>query len=558
MNHLKHNLIAILLTLPLMLSAQQEEVTVVKPYTPTLSGAEKIQLMPRIGDSVSYEKPTFEYRIFSKRYDTDYRVTPIQPARMVKPELEKLYKSQVTLGGGNYLTPLAEIRINQVRSSSGTFGVALKHHSMNGKIRLIKDDKDSKVDAGFNENSLEVYGKQFGKRTIFDYNAGAFYNSYMHYGVDTMYIDSVNREEFNHPFFNAHAAVGFQSAHPDSFHLEYHGTLKYNFFSHDFTQSEHGIVLDGTVNHLLKDFRVGGDLGLSYYGHQADWDSLLTNHWIIKLNPSISRSTNEWSFIAGFNTYTEIRNDSVIPHFYVKGKFSFNIVKDVLVPYFGIDGSLESNNYMKISTENPYIVPGLSVLPASNRIIVYMGLKGKITDYLAWNFRGNYRSVVNQYFFATDTSNYLNNQFTVLYDDMTVLNVYGELNIAPLESLRVFLKGNYYNYQLSNTQKAAEVHAWYMPSFDAGLQARYNLRDKIYADAGVFVIGPRYYSPVEAMTAPGKLGTTVDLNLGVEYRYTKLLSFWAKFNNMTAQPYYLYHNYPSYRFRFMLGFTYGL
>jgi len=51
---------------------------------------------------------------------------------------------------------------------------------------------------------------------------------------------------------------------------------------------------------------------------------------------------------------------------------------------------------------------------------------------------------------------------------------------------------------------------------------------------------------------------TVDGNLGIEYRYTKLLSFWARINNIAAQKYYLYHNYPSYRFRAMLGFSYAL
>ncbi len=469
---------------------------------------------------------------------------------MVKPELDKLYKSQIRIGAGNYLTPLAELRINQVRSSEGTFGVLLKHHSMNGNIKL---DNDEKVEAGFIENGLDVYGKRFGKRTIFEYNAGASYDSYIHYGVDTLYSDSVNREDMMHKFFNARAAVGFQSARPDSFHLDYNGTLEYNFFTHGFDQMEHGAVLDGKIDQLFRDFRIGGDIGLSYFGHQADWDTLLTNQWIIKLNPYISKSSSEWSFSAGFNTYTEIRNGEVIPHFYVKGKFSFNIVKEVLVPYFGVDGYQEANNYMKITTENPYIIPGLAVTPTSNRIIVYAGLKGKITDYLAWNIRGTYRAVDDQYFFVTDTSNYLNNQFTVRYDDMSVINVYGELNIAPLESVKVFLKGNYYNYQMSR-----EIHAWYMPSFDAGLQARYNLGDKIEADAGIFVIGPRYYPAIGLLTGPGKLNTTIDLNLGAEYRYTKLLSFWVKFNNMTAQPYYLYYNYPSYRFRVMLGFTYGL
>jgi hypothetical protein len=219
--------------------------------------------------------------------------------------------------------------------------------------------------------------------------------------------------------------------------------------------------------------------GLSYYGHQADWDTLLTNQFMIKLNPYITKTSEEWMFRAGFNTYTEIRNGEVIPRIYVKGKFSFNIVKEALVPYFGVDGYRETNNYMKITEENPYIVPGLVVTPTNHRIIVYAGLRGKITDYLAWNFRGSYSSVDDQYFFVTDTANYLQNQFIVRYDDMAVLNVYGELNIAPTESLRVFLKGNFYDYQMSR-----ELHAWYKPGFDASLQARYNIGDKILADAG--------------------------------------------------------------------------
>ena len=78
-------------------------------------------------------RPEFTYQLFPKRYDSQFRVEPIQAARMVKMPLKKLYKSQLTLGMGNYLTPLAELNMNQLRSRNGTFGVNLKHHSMNGQ-----------------------------------------------------------------------------------------------------------------------------------------------------------------------------------------------------------------------------------------------------------------------------------------------------------------------------------------------------------------------------------------------------------------------------------------
>jgi len=148
-------LFPIFLLLPATLVAQQEEVRVVKPYSPTLSGAEKIQLLPSLDEDIEYETPQFTYHLFQKRYESQFRLVPIKAARMVNMPLKKLYKSQLTMGMGNYLTPLAELDINQLRSRNGTFGVSVKHHSMNGKVKL---DNDEKVDAGFNEIIISIEG----------------------------------------------------------------------------------------------------------------------------------------------------------------------------------------------------------------------------------------------------------------------------------------------------------------------------------------------------------------------------------------------------------------
>jgi hypothetical protein len=548
----RHRLLVLCLLITAPLAAQQEEVRVVKPYTPTLSGADKIQLLPDLDEQVRYETPEFDYSIFPKRYETGFRLTPIKAARMVKSPLDKLYKSQLTLGAGNYLTPLAELRINQVRASQGTSGFLLKHHSMNRGLYLDRE-KQYRMDAGFNENDLEFYGKRFLRHSNFEYKVGASYDIFRHYGVDTARVDSASNLDLRHRFYTGYAGLGFQSARADSFHLNYKATLDYHFFSHELDQMEHGVILDGTVDQLIKDFRIGGDLGMEYYRHDASWDTLLTNHFIIKLNPYFTKTSNEWSFLAGVNTYTEIRNGKVTPRFYVRGKFSFNIVKNVLVPYLGVDGYQSSNSYRSVTNENPYVVPGLVVEPANTRILVYGGLKGRITNRVSYNLEGSYASVDNQYFFVTDSTGELHNQFGVIYDDLSVARVNGELTIRPSESLKLMLDANYYNYVL-----AREAHAWYKPNFDASIQGTYNLGDKILVDAGLYVIGPRYYPGVTASDPAGTLNTTVDLNLGVEYRYTNLLSFWAKFNNLTAQPYYQFYNYPSYRFRFMAGFSYSL
>lgn len=539
----------VVLMFPDALKGQQEEVRVVKPYSPTLSGADKIELLPSLDEEIEYDLPEFTYHLFPKRYESKFRVEPIRAARMVQMPLNKLYKSQLTLGMGNYLTPLAELNINQLRSRNGTFGVNLKHHSMNGQIKL---DNDLKAPAGFNENKAEIYGSRFMKKSVMDYSIGASYNSYVHYGIDPSLDSVLSREDAVHPYFMAEGGLGLHSMHADSFHFNYDASLDYFFFTHEFDQMEHGAEAEFNFDKKLRAVDLATDMGGAFYGHYQDWDTVMGNHVMFWLNPHVAKGSAEWRFTAGVNAYGEVRDGIFTPHFYPKASFQFHIVKEVIVPYFGVDGFLESNNYRKTVEENPYVVPNLSIRPTSHKMIGYVGLKGRFSDAVAYNLKGSYSIIDDQYFFVNDNSNPLMNQFTVVYDDITLLNLHGEFSVRPTDSWKIFLKGNYYNYTL-----VREDRPWNKPTFDVSLLARYNMGDKILVNVGVSAIGERYYENFNP-TLEETLPLTLDANLGLEYRYSKLLSFWVRFNNLAAQKYYLYNQYPSYRFRGMAGLTYAL
>jgi hypothetical protein len=49
-----------------------------------------------------------------------------------------------------------------------------------------------------------------------------------------------------------------------------------------------------------------------------------------------------------------------------------------------------------------------------------------------------------------------------------------------------------------------------------------------------------------------------NINLNAEYKYTRILSFWVKLNNISFDKYYEWANYPSMRFLGLIGFTYSL
>ncbi len=563
--------------LSVSLEGQQSEVRVVKPYSPTLSGAQKVQMLPSLDEEIEYDTPALNYQLYPKRFDSKFRVEPIRAARMVKMPLAKLYKSELTLGMGNYLTPLAELNINQLRSRKGTLGFQMKHHSMNGKLKL---NEDLKVPAGFSESSTKVYGSRFLKKAVFDYQLGVAYNSYVAYGVDTTMVteNELEKDSLKHPYFMAEGNIGLHSMNADSFHFNYDADLDYYYLTHHFEEVEHGAKLNFRFDKRLRVVDIAGEAGGAFYGHYPDWDQTIGNHTMVWLNPHVAKGNTEWRFTAGFNTYLSLASDTAASdiqpfHFYPKASFEFNVVKEVIVPYFGVDGYLESNNYRKIVEENPYVVPTLSVKPASHKLIGYMGVKGRISQAFAYNLKGSYSIIDNQYFFVNDTSQVLKNQFSVVYSDITLLNLHAELTFRPSDSWKIFLKGNYYKYTLSTMSTADgtsrnvrdDDHPWNKPSFDASLQARYNMGNKILVSIGVYTVGKRYYEDFNwdfvndvPLDLEETLPLTVDANLGMEYRYSKLLSFWLRINNLAAQKYYHYHQYPSYRFRAMIGFTYAL
>ena len=55
---------------------------------------------------------------------------------------------------------------------------------------------------------------------------------------------------------------------------------------------------------------------------------------------------------------------------------------------------------------------------------------------------------------------------------------------------------------------------------------------------------------------PKQLNGLVDVNLEGEYRYSKMLSFFARVNNIANQRYYRWERYPTQRFNFMIGLTF--
>jgi len=524
----------------------QREVRVVKPYSPTLSDAEKLNLLPDMRDTVQV-RPDFNYTIVPKRFITPYQLEQIKPARMVGLPLEKLYKSQLTIGMGNYLTPLAELSVNQLRSRKSAMGMYLKHHSSGGNVTL---DNNEKVFAGFSDNVVDLYGKWFLRNTVLEADLNGGYLISHYYGYNPVIDTTLEKGDIMQSIVTAGTKLRYYSSHIDSTRLNHHSGAGYKFSMDRFDNTEHAFSMHTNLMKKLGDQNAGSYIGFEHYNVSSSIDS--SANTIISFSPFVSKRGNEWMFLVGANLAADARNDDVELKIYPKAEFEFHIVKDVLTPYMGVDGKREVNNYSKLLNENAFIVPGLSVKNTNHGIIGHAGLRGRYSSRMAFNLKGSYSIIKDMLFYVNDTSELLANRFSADIDDVLLTTITGEVSWNQSEKLKFLLKAWYYNYELEKL-----LHPWHKPEVEILFGTSYNLRDKILIDSDLFFTGKRYAQ--SAVTGdPVELKAYLDANLKVEYRYTKLLSFFLRFNNFSASQYHKWNQYPVQRFQFMAGFSYAL
>jgi len=152
------------------------------------------------------------------------------------------------------------------------------------------------------------------------------------------------------------------------------------------------------------------------------------------------------------------------------------------------------------------------------------------------------------------------NYFIPMAYDGNLFNLHGELRQAINDKLSVSGQANYYKYSIGN-----EI-PWNKPKWDGNIYLKYNLRNKIIAGVGLNGIGKRsaVINGDNLSFQAGfpknevELDSYFNINLSAEYRYSNILSFWVRVDNIAFNKYYEWAYYPTQRFLGMIGFTYSL
>lgn len=583
-----------------------ERVVVTSRYKPVVEESQKVNVAPVITDTVATMPKNLSYDITTRRLTSLYQPSRIKAARIIGEPATRLYSNYLKLGAGNYWSPLAEFYYNSLRSSDRTFGVRATHRSSWGTIGSHGDEEFSPNyygQAPFSYTNVTGFGKlvtrnhlQLSAEVGYQNDFTRFYgfsDSTLH-AVLAQPRDSIARSQYRMAYNTATAAVGVKTLNTDVNALGYEANVRATDLFATYGMNEFNINLDGNIHYgftIAKQYKAIAYLHLTYDGYansfnpselplgadslmlaglekDAEGNSALRQSQYRRLynvNPYIDFIFSGFQIHAGAVVALDGYNiPEIEPRVYPDATVSKSLFHDLVNVTLSARGNIETLSWNKLRLVNPYIAPGSDVR-ATSHYDFGANIRLNLSKKIDFNLYGVYSYLNDDLSFRLNERYTLHNVFTPVYDSLTRIKVGGSFVFINDEMLRLELKGNYYLYKNKQTQRVGDEYVerplYYRPDFDAALAATVNYNDKIIGRVEFQTLGKMPYATVKdaagadsTLTLPMRFG----LNLEVEYRYNKALSFFLNFDNLLFQRYFYWQNYPSYRGLCLVGLTYTI
>ncbi len=555
-----------------------EVVNVVKPYTPSVSDAFKVKETPSLDEEETTKKESVKYNIFSFPVASTFAPAKGKAAAVEREKQEELFKNFASLGGGNYGTALAELFVTENVSETACFGAMLRHLSSQGGIKNVElSDK-------FYNSSLDLsYGENL-KQTSYNIDAGFQNQIYNWYGLPADFggtliainrenkINSIDAKQSYNDFY-----LGGNVRIKESVFKEMY--IKFDHFADAFSSSEKRFYVKPTIEFELFDTKIKTNIIADYLGGSFDKNYFNTNieslkygNTILGINPNILINRADWTINIGANLvyFSDTVNKESKFFVYPQITASVKVVQNFMIFYAGAEGGLVQNSYRDFTNSNPYLSPTFQVRPTDKQFDIFAGLKGKVSTTVSYNVLGSFLNekykplfqANDYYLYNSNTNGYaVGNSFNVIYDDVKILNFFGELKGDFSNSVSFGINGSFSTFVMNKEDKA-----WNLPTIKLGANLDFDITEKWYAGTNIFYVGERYDRQIDAnlvwIVAPDpnifnkKLYSYFDINANIGYKYSNKLTAFLRANNIANQQYTKWLNYPVQGFQVVLGASY--
>ncbi len=308
---------------------------------------------------------------------------------------------------------------------------------------------------------------------------------------------------------------------------------------------ELGVLVDNNAYRA----RLGGALG-----------DIRQNGTLVGFTPQVSTRGDKYLVTVGAGIYVDALGKTTF-HFFPKAYMSYSLFEDILVPYVGVDGARQRNSMRSLTRENPWLNGTPSLSNTSLMYDLYGGLRGSFSRNLGFDVRISSRRSKDMALFVNLPNAPFGDRMGVLYDQVDVLNISGELRAHVRETFDLTAR-----IDVSTYETRSQPEAWNLPPYQLAFGGVYSVRDKLFVKGEAQFLGRRKVrgdeivvsgQPAGVLFETRELDGFLDLYLGLEYRYTKRLSVFLDASNLSASKYERWSRYPVQRSLVLGGATYA-
>ena len=575
---LKKGLLCTALLMVFVATAQEDElgtetVTVVRPYTPSVSDAFKIKTLPSLNDSIILQKKPIRYSIFSVPVASTFTPAKGTAASVKKVAPEKIFNSYAAVGLGNYNNALLDFYSSKdFDRGAQRLDVGLNHHSSRGEI------DNTVLDTDFYNTGLDLTYSKRDRDMQWSIGGGLEHRRYNWYGLPDIGFDeaTISAIDESQDYFNAQleGKLSFEDAYLKE------ATLLARRFWDGIQSAENRLILNPKLEFPITEETFSLGLKLDYVDgsfENADLNNLQNNTPIAYrqfqagVHPSLLLLRDDLKIQLGARLVYGLDAENEDSNFYIYPvvRASYSLLEEMAIVYGGVEGELQQNSYYDFSQENPYVSPTLMVMPTDRQYEAYAGLRGQLSPNLSYNLKGSYTAENFRPLFylnpvnesRTDEKGYnYGNSFRLFYDDLKTLGVFGELEFSFNRNFSLGLNAAIYDYDTETDNPA-----WNLPDIEGSLFLDYQIGEQWYMGANLFYVGQREdyqavaqvgLSPEEFPFVIRSLDAFFDANAHVGYHLNKQLSIFARFSNIANNSYQRWANFRVQGFQALAGISY--
>ncbi|MBX2815566.1 MAG: hypothetical protein KTR24_06205 [Saprospiraceae bacterium] len=508
----------------------EEKVEVVKDYEARIIEANKVVIPP---EEVQEERtlPNFQYNIAEKILPITYQPPTLKPLSMKTEELPKAYQGFLKAGFGYPTSPYLDAGYAFADADDRSLLARVSHHSATDNN--IDNLRFSDNDALLRGRIVTSYGFAIEGQASLSLDNSYFYG---YNRSDT----SFTKDEVSNRLTDVGLGLKIYNVTENPSKVNYWAHADVYRFSNEFDTRETGLELDLGLTKWLGNFPITVSIGTDQASLQdSSGRRTLSNFYF---GPSFTFGTDALRAKIG----VRLGSDQEDVKFYPDVELLLNLAGNNLSVFVGAAGNLQKNTFKTFSLYNPFMVSHISDVRNSSYYDFYGGLRGLFSG-LEFSLQAGFKP-------TTDLGLFTVNQdlpwarFDAVYDTVDIIYFQGSLKgeLFP----KFFVGGNLTINRYSTTQ---QEKAWFLPQLQAKANVTYlTLGDKLRLKGDLFV---RDAVPFQEIALEDQPNALLDMSVGADFFVLENIGFFLQLNNLAANRYRRWYNYPTVSFNILGGVT---